>query len=534
MKKFRIFLLVILMLPCVLLFGGCQENVYITRIEKTETVGSTDTYTIYYSDNTTSNFTVENDSDDNSDVYVTRIEKTETIGTTDTYTVYYSDNTTSNFTIENGADGENGTDVTIENIFQTCVNRGMYENSDKGFLEFLSDYLNFTVEDNNSINQAVVKAMKSAVSIYVEHPVNALTGTYPHISTEVASSIYCGAGVIYKMDDDYSYLITNYHVVYLVNSLAENNIARMIYAYQYGENVEISNTDVEDASIAPAIEFGGDGVECQYVGGSLNYDLAVLKVSTDDLLAVNPDAEPVTIASEYGLADTAIAIGNPEGNGISVTTGVVSVVSENITMTGADDKTEVTFRVMRIDAAVNGGNSGGGLFNDKGELIGIVNSKLVYSSDETPIDNISYALPYDNVTKVVDNIIHYHEATTTNGSLITPVNVTKLLLGINIAAENSQATYDYVSGKITITDDALVTGISSDSLAQNKGMQVGDIIESIVINKTEYEISRYYQVSDLLLTIRTGDSVIINVSRNNISQSIVIGEVTSDMLTTIL
>ena len=203
-------------------------------------------------------------------------------------------------------------------------------------------------------------------------------------------------------------------------------------------------------------------------------------------------------------------------------------------MTGADDKTEVTFRVMRIDAAVNGGNSGGGLFNDKGELIGIVNSKLVYSSDETPIDNISYALPYDNVTKVVDNIIHYHEATTTNGSLITPVNVTKLLLGINVSAENSQATYDYVSGKITITDDALVTGISSDSLAQNKGMQVGDIIESIVINETEYEISRYYQVSDLLLTIRTGDSVIINVSRNNISQSIVIGEVKSDMLTTIL
>ena len=65
-------------------------------------------------------------------------------------------------------------------------------------------------------------------------------------------------------------------------------------------------------------------------------------------------------------------------------------------------------------------------------------------------------------------------------------------------------------------------------------MQVGDIIESIVINETKYEISRYYQVSDLLLTIRTGDSVIINVSRNNISQSIVIGEVTSDMLTTIL
>lgn len=487
MKKFKIFLLLIIMIPCIFFFGGCSEKPYVTKIEKTQSIGNIDTYT-----------------------------------------VYYSDNSTSNFTIENGEDGKDGSDISIEDIFLSCVERGMYENTNEGFSEFLSNYLNLSVEEN-SVNQAVINAMPSVVSIFVEHPEYTSSSTFPYLNKDVSSNIYCGAGVIYKMNDNYSYIITNYHVVYSSGSLTENKIARLIYAYQYGENVVVTETNSSNAQESPTVAFGGDGIECEYIGGSLNYDIAVLKVSTSSLLEVNPSAKAVSIASDYNLADTAIAIGNPEGDGISVTTGVISVVSENISMTGADDKTEVNFRVMRVDTSVNGGNSGGGLFNEKGELIGIVNSKLVYSSDGTPIDNIAYALPCDNVTKVADNLIYYYEL---NGST-SSVKISKLLLGITLESQNSQASYDYITGEINITDNAVVSEIDSNSLAQSKGMQVGDIITFIKINDNEYEITQYYQVSDILLTIRSGDQVLINVSRNNVNNSIVIGEVTDDMLTTI-
>ena len=200
-------------------------------------------------------------------------------------------------------------------------------------------------------------------------------------------------------------------------------------------------------------------------------------------------------------------------------------------MTGVDEKTEVTFRVMRIDSAINGGNSGGGVFNDKGELIGIVNSKLVMTADGSAADNIAYALPYDNVTKVAENIIDQYETSTNKSSNSSSyINVSKLYLGIAISAENTKTSYDYQTDEITISENAVIVNVSENSLAQKKGMLEGDIITSIVINDSEYEISRYYQVSELLLTVRVGDSVLINVARDNLNQSIVIGTVSSDMM----
>lgn len=77
------------------------------------------------------------------------------------------------------------------------------------------------------------------------------------------------------------------------------------------------------------------------------------------------------------VGDSVIAIGNPNAGGIAVTQGILSMESEYITMTAADNVSTVQIRVMRVDAAINGGNSGGGLFNDSGELIGIVNAKVV-------------------------------------------------------------------------------------------------------------------------------------------------------------
>ena len=492
MKKLRVCLLLIVMIPCIFLFGGCETE-----------------------------------------PYVVDIKKTDTIGTIDTYTVYYSDNSTSNFTVENGTDGEDGADLTMENIFDSLVDRGIYTDTNEDYLKFLSEYLNFSVEEN-SIKDAVVNAMPSVVSIFVEHPEATIVGEFPHLEETVDSKIYCGAGVVYEMNEDFSYVITNFHVVYNYSSEISNKIARLIYAYPYGQMAMLAETDSTDALTEPTLEFVGDGVECTFIGGSMNYDIAILKVSTNSLKAVNPDAKAVTIADGYSLADTAIAIGNPEGDGVSVTSGIVSVVSEEITMTRVDKSGNVKFRVMRIDTAINGGNSGGGLFNDKGELIGIVNSKLTMTANGSTVDNIAYALPYDNVTKVAENIIDQYESSLTIASNSSYLNVLKLYLGVSVTSENTQTLYNYKTDEITISEDVLVVSVEENLLAERKGIKEGDIITSIVINDTEYEINRYYELSELLLMVRVGDNVLINVARDNLNHSIVLGTITSDMMITIV
>jgi serine protease Do len=121
------------------------------------------------------------------------------------------------------------------------------------------------------------------------------------------------------------------------------------------------------------------------------------------------------------VLDTVIAIGNAEGEGFSATKGVVSVNSEQLTLDGPDQRTDITVRVIRIDAAINKGNSGGGLFDEQGRLIGIVNAKK--TGDK--VDNIAYAIPINLAKALADNVI-YHSDGEFRGAV-------KYLFGIRLA-----------------------------------------------------------------------------------------------------
>ena len=223
----------------------------------------------------------------------------------------------------------------------------------------------------------------------------------------------------------------------------------------------------------------------------------MLKVENNDILK-NSIAKSVTVADsdDVIVGQTAIAVGNPEALGISATSGVVSVDSEYITMTASDDETPVTFRVMRIDTAINGGNSGGGLFNDDGELIGIVNAKVVKSD----IDNISYAIPSAIATAVADNIID-------NGSV-------KLFdLGASVSGTNSKAIYDGELLAVRISEDVSVTSVEAGSIASKMGLSSGDIIKSIRIDE-DVNVDRVYEFVDELLDIRSGDTIAITILRD--------------------
>ena len=238
-------------------------------------------------------------------------------------------------------------------------------------------------------------------------------------------------------------------------------------------------------------------------GGSLYYDIAVLRGEDSDAIKES-DVRAVTVADsdKVVVGSSAIAIGNAQGLGISSTSGVVSVDSEYITMTAADGKTAVAFRVMRVDTAINSGNSGGGMYDDNGNLIGIVNAKIVYDG----VENIGYAIPSNVVVSVAENIIAHCYGTEIE-------RVQRAVLGITVSALDSKAVYDSETGLVSIVETVSVYDISKGSLIEGI-LEVDDVLVSAVLNGVTTEITRQYQILDLMLDVRVGDVVTVNIFRD--------------------
>ena len=245
-------------------------------------------------------------------------------------------------------------------------------------------------------------------------------------------------------------------------------------------------------------------IPATYVGGSQYYDLAVLSISRSDIVK-NSFCEAVALAAEEDaiVGQSAIAIGNPENGGIAASSGIVSVDSEYIRMTTADGKEEISMRVMRIDTAVNSGNSGGGLFNSKGELIGIVNAKLVDDS----VENIGYAIPLSVVRSVADNIVD-HCLNSENE------RVQRAMLGITVTTTDSRAVYDTQSGLVTVNETVTVYEVSENGLGSM--LKVGDIFVSISVGDVQRTITRQHHVIDFMLNVRVGDTLTVTVLRDGV------------------
>ncbi len=184
-----------------------------------------------------------------------------------------------------------------------------------------------------------------------------------------------GSGVIYKIDGDTAYIVTNHHVI------------------QGADQVEIVLSDETR-------------VEASLIGSDMYTDLAVIEM----------DAEYATRAIEMGqssdvhVGEPAIAIGNPLGMHLSgsVTQGIISgkqrAIPQDFDMDGrADWQSEV----IQTDAAINPGNSGGALLNMKGQLIGINSMKIAQSA----VEGIGFAIPIDDAIPVIEELEQDGEVT---------------------------------------------------------------------------------------------------------------------------
>ena len=374
-----------------------------------------------------------------------------------------------------------GSDHVTRDDVQNMIDKGMNGNiTVEG-----GDNYNVTINGADRDNVSVAKALLSSVSIKCVFKTAGYGTSMQPGATASREKISAGSGVIFKMDKTQgdAYVITNYHVVYYNQSNTENGISNNIKIYLYGQ-------ESEDYAI-----------DATYVGGSMNYDLAVLKIDGSRILAQsNAMAVSFADSDEVAVLDRAVAIGNPEALGISATLGHVNVQSEYITMEGADGATDIQIRVMRMDTPVNSGNSGGGLFNSKGELIGVVNAKL------NNTDNLGYAIPSNFVKSVAENILYYCDGTKQE-------NVYRCYLGITVSASKLYTVYDSESGVVHKREEVSVVNVDNDGLA-NGVVRNGDIVNSITIDGTKHDVDKMYIVTDSMLDARVGSTVIVNVTRD--------------------
>lgn len=343
------------------------------------------------------------------------------------------------------------------------------------------------VGGSDSVAYATAKGLRSAVSVYCTFS-GSTGGFYPWGSS--SEEYYTtGSGVLYWVDNNGSaFVVTNHHVVYDSESNTENRISNDIVLFLYG---------MENEKYA---------IPATYVGGSVNYDIAILRVEKNDVLkhAVEKgSAAAVSVGDSNALIPgmSTIAIGNPSSEGISVTQGIVSVDSEYITMTAGDNSGEISVRVIRTDAPVNSGNSGGGLFDTSGELIGIVNAKII-SQD---VENIGYAIPSTLVRAVADNIIdHCYQKDCET--------VMRPLLGITVSTTALSTEYDPETGVLRCSEEIGVHDVTEGSLGASI-LQKDDVIKSITVADKTVNINRQHHLIDAMLDARVGDTVSMTILR---------------------
>lgn len=382
----------------------------------------------------------------------------------------------------NGLNGLNGTDgetvFSVEDVYDAAVESG-YEGD---FLQFVSDYIKVDLGADNTYS--VSKAILSSVTIRSDFT-KATTDFFGRPTGSYQDYTAGGAGVIYRLDKEQgsAYIVTNFHVVYDASSIQSNHISDNINVYLYGS------------------EYFEMKIPAKFVGGAAHYDIAVLRVEDSDILR-NSDAEAVTVAeSTVSVGQTAMAVGFPAGEGMSVTKGIVSVDSEIIEVE-VDGVKKYSLRVMRVDTAINSGNSGGGLFDSRGELIGIVNAK--YNS--TTIENIGYAIPAAAAIAAADNVID-------NCTDASRTSIYKCQIGVTPAITDSRMQYDRATGKTVIVETVTIQKIAEGSLSDGV-LEVGDVLESAVLHGVTHELTRYFLLSDLMLEARPGDVLTVNYNRN--------------------
>ena len=234
-------------------------------------------------------------------------------------------------------------------------------------------------------------------------------------------------------------------------------------------------------------------------------DVAVLKIDGEYDIAKLRNTDEAPIA----LGEKATAIGNPLGAGISVTQGIISGTSKSVSMDG------ITMTLLQTDAAVNGGNSGGALFDAQGYLIGMVNAK---SSGEN-IEGMGYAIPVYDVMYNANSLIStsgnpeysglgYIDGEIRLGATFALLNAAQVSANFpSIPSTPGEGEYYYYVN----SSASEISAYGSIAKSGQAGAMAGNIIKSVTVNGETKTFNESFQLEDLLNSVRIGDTVTFNL-----------------------
>ena len=299
-----------------------------------------------------------------------------------------------------------------------------------------------TANSGLSIKEIAAKASPSVVEINIEGQTTGygfFGGTY---TTQAA-----GSGVIISKD---GYIITNNHVV------------------EGATSITVKTSD-------------GTEYAATLVGTDSKSDIGVIKVEADNL---TPAA--IGDSSTISVGDTAVVIGNPLGTlGGTVTNGIISATDREISINNE------TMNLIQTNAAINSGNSGGGMFDANGNLIGIVNAKdSGTTSSGTTIEGLGFAIPINEAMNVAKQLIESGQVTDRPTIGVTLQTITK----------------DYGNYKAGL----YIADVSKGSGAEAAGLQPGDQI----VGADGTEIASYTELSKILRNKHVGDILTLTIVRD--------------------
>ena len=248
---------------------------------------------------------------------------------------------------------------------------------------------------------------------------------------------------------------------------------------------------VVDGASTITVTIGDKDYTATLVGEDTTSDIAVIKIDADGLT-------PATVGNSDSLkvGQSVMAVGNPLGElGGTVTGGMISALNRSVTIQGSSSVN--TMSLIQMDASVSPGNSGGGLFNMNGELVGIVNAK----SSSSDAEGLGFAIPINDAIKVAQELLENGYVTGRPYLGITYLAVTDAQTASQLGV-NAYGVY--------------VVEVVKGGPADKAGLQAGDRIVSV----DGTEIASKDELGTLMQKHAAGDTLSITIARDGQMQTV--------------
>jgi len=327
-------------------------------------------------------------------------------------------------------------------------------------------------------NKVDAGAELTATEIYYNLAVNQVVGikstiTYTNVFGYTTSGAVSGSGFIISAD---GYILTNNHVI---------------------EDAVEGKYDIK------VLTYDGTEYTATVVGREEDNDVAVLKIDAEGLI-------PATLgdSDEMLVGETVYAVGNPLGElEYTMTDGMVSALDREISSTDSATGVVNTINMFQISAAINSGNSGGPVYNSRGEVIGISTAK--YS--DTGVEGLGFAIPINDAVHIANDLISVGYV---RG---------KAYMGVSVGTVTASAAQYY-----GLVQGAIVAGVTEGGCAEKAGLKESDIIVAL----DGREISSRDDLINAKKNYSAGDTAVLKVYRGTdyIELTITFDEETPEVL----